>query len=157
MGDENKGATAPFFSRHRRGQEARLLDPRKNFIGPQSRGMIVNSGRDHQFVGAGLLNEFFQSGADGLWRADEGASQHVGDVRFFHWRPVRLNVINGRRKLAARAAHGIGKTLLSGSKKPPRFSVSLGSNYVYADHGIRFLKLRRWPKSLRYTWSASMS
>ena len=108
--------------------------------------MVIDSGCDHQFVGAGLLDEFFQSGADGLWRADEGASQHVGDVRFFHGRPVRLNVINGRRKLAARAAHSIGKTLLSGSKKPPRFSVGIGSNYVYADHGIRFLKLRRWPE-----------
>ena len=108
--------------------------------------MIVDRGSDHQFVGAGLLDEFFQSGADGLWRADEGASQHVGDVRFFHRRPVRLNVINGRRKLAARAAHGIGKALLGGSKQTLRFGIGIGSNYVHADHGIRLLELRRWPK-----------
>jgi hypothetical protein len=108
--------------------------------------MIIDSGRDHQFICAGLLDEFFQSGADGVRRADKGAGQHVGDMRFFHGRPIRLNIVNGRGKLAARAAHGIGKTLLGGSKKPPRFGIGLGGNYVHADHGVRFLELGRWPK-----------
>jgi hypothetical protein len=108
--------------------------------------MIIDSGSDHQFVSAGLLDEFFQSGADGVRRADERAGQHVGDMRFFHGRPVGFNIVNGRGKLAARAAHGIGKTLLGGSKKPPRFGIGLGGNYVHADHGVRFLELGRWPK-----------
>src|SRR6185503_13486871 len=47
----------------------------------------------------------------------------------------------GRRKLAARAAHGIGKSLLGGSKKTPCFSVGIGCNYIHANHGIRPLKL----------------
>src|SRR5579864_239165 len=108
--------------------------------------MIIDSGSDHQFVCAGLLDELFQSGADGLGRADEGARKHAGDMGFFHGRPVGLNVINRRRKLAARAAHGIGKALLGGGKKSPRFGVGLGSNYVYAHHGIWLLELGRWPK-----------
>src|SRR5579864_1043516 len=108
--------------------------------------MIIDSGSDHQFVCAGLLDELFQSGADGLGRADEGARKHVGDMGFFHGRPVGLNVINRRRKLAARAAHGIGKALLGGGKKSPRFSIGIGGNYVYTNHGVCLLELGRWPK-----------
>ena len=34
---------------------------------------------------------------------------------------------NGRRKLASGAAYGIGKPLLGGSKKSPRFGVGIGT------------------------------
>src|ERR1041385_1301214 len=60
-----------------------LCNPCKKFVRPQPRGMIVNSRGDHQFVSTGLIDEFLESSANGLLRADKRAGQHAGNVCSF--------------------------------------------------------------------------
>lgn len=45
---------------------SQLRNRREQLVRTQAGGMIIDGGSDHQFIGAGLLDELFQSAADGL-------------------------------------------------------------------------------------------
>jgi hypothetical protein len=82
-------------ARHRRDWELLSPDPSKQFVRSQARGMFIDCRRDHQLVGAGLINKALKATADGFRRSHKRAGEHAGCLQFLQGRPVGLNVIAG--------------------------------------------------------------
>ena len=104
--------------------------------------MVPDCGRNHQFIGVGLLDKRIQLTLDRLRGPIERTAQHRGGMRLLHWAPEFLYIIDRRRQQAARATHHAGNVLLRRSEQALRRFLCIRDNYIATDHYIGFVQLR---------------
>ena len=116
---------------------------REDLVGVDARRMVVDRGGDDQLVRHGLGDDRFEAFSHGVRRSDVRAAQHVRDVGLLGGRPVRLDVVDGRRELTPAAADDIRERLLRRREQPLSRRVVVRCDDVHGDHHVGLLELRR--------------
>jgi len=79
----------------------------------------------------------------GVWSANHGISQRLLNSGALHGRPVVTHVVDRRRQRPGRAASQVDELLLQRRDQAPRLGIHVGCENIYANHGVRLLKLLR--------------
>jgi hypothetical protein len=98
--------------------------------------VVVDVGGEDEFIGVGDVDEILQAAGYGFGGANGGNGEGLAGVGFFGGRPEGVDVVDGRRNLAGRAATKIGEGLLERSEVVASFGVGGRDDDVDAKHGV---------------------
>jgi hypothetical protein len=110
--------------------------------------VVVDVGGEDEFVGMGDVDEILQGVGHGFGGAYGGDGEGLAGVGFFGGRPEGVDVADGRRDLAGRAAAKIGERLLERGEVTASFGVGVGDDDVDAKHGVGTRELFGWLEEL---------
>ena len=98
--------------------------------------MVVDVGGEHEFIGMGDVDEILQSAGHGFGAAHGGDGEGLAGAGSFGGRPEGVDVVDGRRDLAGRAAAKPGERLLERGEVAASVGVGGSDDDVDTQHGV---------------------